>query len=129
MGGFTHKSRQEVMELTTAEMKLVPELVALLNKHQGIANRISRRELEGRMIIKGVGPERLTDFLRHIRTNSLVSCLVSYRKGYYVATTRSDIADYIGRLDRAINDHTKQAEELCTIKENIMKQCVERFGK
>lgn len=127
MAGFTRKTKEEVMELTHAEMKFIPQLVELFFKHQGITNRISRREIDSLMVVKGVGPERVTDMIRHIRIKNLVPCLVSYRRGYYVATTRSDIIDYIGRLDYAISDLTRQVEELCSIKDQIRKDMKERF--
>ncbi len=129
MAGFTRKTKEEVMELTHDEMKFVPQLVELLFSHQGIANRISRREIDSLMVVKGVGPERVTDMIRHIRKKNLVPCLVSYRRGYYVATTRSDIIDYIGRLDYTISDLTRQVEELCSIKDQIRKDMKERFGE
>ena len=126
--GFTHKTREELQTLTAKEMDLVPRLVEIIFKHQGISNRISRRELEKIMILKGVGPERLTDMLRYIRLNDLVPCLVSYRRGYFVATSPLDISEYICRLDYKINDITAQVETLCRIKEQIMKQAKERFN-
>ena len=109
--GFTHKTREELQTLTAKEMDLVPRLV-----------------VEKIMILKGVGPERLTDMLRYIRLNDLVPCLVSYRRGYFVATSPLDISEYICRLDYKINDITAQVETLCRIKEQIMKQAKERFN-
>lgn len=129
MAGFTRKTKEEVMELTHAEMKFIPQLVELFFKHQGIANRISRRELDSLMVVKGVGPERVTNMIRHIRKKNLVPCLVSYRRGYYVATTRSDIADYVGRIDYTISDLTRQLEELCQIKDQILMDMKKRFGE
>jgi hypothetical protein len=55
--------------------------------------------------------------------------LVSFRRGYYVADTRSDIRDYIGRLDYTINDLTRQVEELCSIKEQLRKDMKQRWGE
>ena len=127
--GFNRKTREEVRELTSSEMKYVQILVDMLFKHQGIGNRIYRREIEAKLIVKGVGPERVTDLIAHIRKNNLVPCLVTYRGGYYVATTRSDMADYICRLDYTIDDLTKQLETLCRLKEDAIKQCKEKFGK
>lgn len=129
MAGFTHKTKEEVQELTASEMKLVPQLVEIFFKHQGIGNRISRREIDSLMVVKGVGPERVTDMIRHIRRKNLVPCLVSFRRGYYVADTRSDIRDYIRRLDYTINDLTRQIEELCNIKEQLRKDMKNRWGE
>jgi hypothetical protein len=81
------------------------------------------------MVVQGVGPERVTDMIRHIRRKNLVPCLVSYRRGYYVATTRSDIADYMGRIDYTISDLTRQIEELCNIKEQLRKDMKNRWGE
>lgn len=129
MAGFKHKTRDEKMELTHAEMKFIPQLVEIFHKHQGIGNRISRREIDSMMVVQGVGPERVTDMIRHIRRKNLVPCLVSYRRGYYVATTRSDIADYMGRIDYTISDLTRQIEELCNIKEQLRKDMKNRWGE
>jgi hypothetical protein len=67
--------------------------------------------------------------IRHIRRKNLVPCLVCYRRGYYVATTRSDIADYMGRIDYTISDLTRQIEELCNIKEQLRKDMKNRWGE
>ena len=116
------------MELTSSEMKFVQMLVGILFKCQGIGNRIYRREIDSKMVVYGVRPERVTDMIAHIRKKNLVPCLVTYRGGYYVATTRSDMLDYINRLDYAIDDLTRQVEDLCNIKDAALKQCKERFG-
>ena len=129
MAGFNKKTKQEVMELTASEMKYVPILVEILFQHQGIANRISRREIDSLMVVKGIRPERVTDILRHIRKNNLVPCLITYHRSYYVATSRHDSSDYIGRLDYTISDLTRQIEELCMIKDTLRKDYKERFGK
>lgn len=128
MAGFRKKTKEEIMELTSSEMKFVQILVDILFKCQGIGNRIYRREIDSRMVVYGVRPERVTDMIAHIRKKNLVPCLVTYRGGYYVATTRSDMLDYINRLDYAIDDLTRQVEDLCNIKDAALKQCKERFG-
>ena len=115
-------------ELTSSEMKFVQVLVEILFKCQGIGNRIYRRQIDAKMVVLGVGPERVTDMIAHIRKKNLVPCLVTYRGGYYVATSRSDMMDYISRLDYTISDLTRQLEDLCNIKEAARKQCKERFG-
>ena len=129
MAGFTRKTKEEVRELTSSEMKFVQVLVEILFKCQGIGNRIYRRQIDAKMVVLGVGPERVTDMIAHIRKKNLVPCLVTYRGGYYVATSRSDMLDYISRLDYTISDLTRQLEDLCNIKEAARKQCKERFGK
>lgn len=129
MAGFTKKTREEVMELTSSELKYVPVLVEILYKCQGIGNRISRRDIDSKMIVMGVRPERVTNILAHIRKKNLVPCLVTYRRAYYVATTRSDMTDYIRRIDYTLDELTRQVEELCTLKDAAMKQCKERFGR
>ena len=128
MAGFRKKTKEEIMELTSSEMKFVQKLVDILFKCQGIGNRIYRREIDSKMVIYGVRPERVTDMIAHIRKKNLVSCLVTYRGGYYVATTRSDMLGYISRLDYTIDDLTRQVEDLCNIKDAALKQCKERFG-
>lgn len=128
MAGFRKKTKEEIMELTSSEMKFVQILVDILFKCQGIGNRIYRREIDLKMVVYGVRPERVTDMIAHIRKKNLVPCLVTYRGGYYVATTRSDMLDYISRLDYTIDDLTRQVEDLCNIKDAALKQCKERFG-
>ena len=128
MAGFRKKTKEEIMELTSSEMKFVQILVDMLFKCQGIGNRIYRREIDLKMVVYGVRPERVTDMIAHIRKKNLVPCLVTYRGGYYVATTRSDMLDYISRLDYTIDDLTRQVEDLCNIKDAALKQCKERFG-
>ena len=85
--GFTHKTREELQTLTAKEMDLVPRLVEIIFKHQGICNRISRRELEKIMILKGVGPERLTDMLRYIRLNNLLTFRSTFAGSITKSTT------------------------------------------
>ena len=129
MAGFGRKTKEEVRELTSAEMKHVQVLVEMLFKHQGIGNRIYRREIDAKMVTLGHKPERDTDIIMHIRKKNLVPCLVTYRGGYYVATQRSDMADYISKLEYTISDLTRQVEELCTFKDAARKQMKERFGE
>lgn len=83
---------------------LLPLIVWGLRTKVGISNVIAGSTIIKRMREKGYkldGP-RLRKIINHIRLRSIIPCLVSTSKGYYVATTDNEVADCIASLESRV---------------------------
>ena len=73
---------------------------------RGLANKIGEAKAITNATItkamRGAGYElneaRVRKIINHIRTTGMVRWLIATSKGYYIATTRQEIEDYIGSL-------------------------------
>lgn len=73
---------------------------------RGLANKVGEaRAITNAAItraMKGAGYQlneaRVRKIINHIRTNGLVKWLIATSKGYYIATSRQEMEDYIGSL-------------------------------
>lgn len=73
---------------------------------RGLANKVGEaRAITNTAItkaMKGAGYQlteaRLRKIINHIRTTGLIKWLIATSKGYYIATNRQEMEDYIGSL-------------------------------
>lgn len=59
--------------------------------------------------------ERLRKIINHIRVNGMIKCLIATSKGYYIATTRQEMEDYITSLQN-------RADSILAVKQALEKQ-------
>lgn len=82
------------------EQTLLPVMVKCLQRHIGIDTAISNRAMCEALDKKGysINEKRIRKVINYIRVNGLVDCLVACSKGYYVASTRSEVQCHISSL-------------------------------
>lgn len=82
------------------EQTLLPVMVKSLQHHIGIDAAISNRAMCEALEGKGYSTSetRIRKVINYIRVNGLVDCLVACSKGYYVASTRSEVQSHISSL-------------------------------
>lgn len=79
---------------------LLPIIVRGLANRTGAANAVSNGHICISLRNKGykVTEVRIRKIINHIRTHSLVTCLIASGKGYYRAESRQEVVDYIESL-------------------------------
>ena len=79
---------------------LLPIIVRGLSNRTGAANAVSNGHICISLRNKGykVTEVRIRKIINHIRTHSLVTCLIASGKGYYRAESRQEVVDYIESL-------------------------------
>jgi len=95
---------------------LLPVIVRGLINKVGEAKAITNAAITRAMKSAGyqLTEARLRKIINHIRVNGMVSCLIATSKGYYIATSRQEMEDYItslrGREDaiRAVRESMEQ---------------------
>lgn len=79
---------------------LLPVICRGLSNKVGEARAITNTAITKAM--KGAGYQlteaRLRKIINHIRTTGLIKWLIATSKGYYIATSRQEMEDYIGSL-------------------------------
>lgn len=79
---------------------LLPVICCGLRNKVGEAKAITNTAITKAM--RGAGynltEARLRKIINHIRTHGLVKWLIATSKGYYIATSRQEMEDYIGSL-------------------------------
>lgn len=96
---------RETHELTSDEMRMVAPMVNGLKTKIGVDKAITSQKMIKAMRQAGYkidGP-RLRKIVHFIRVNKLVPNLISTSKGYFIATTQSEIDDYKRSLQQRIN--------------------------
>lgn len=97
INGFTTQTEP----LTDYERNtLLPVICRGLINKVGEAKAITNAAIIRAM--KGAGYQlneaRVRKIIHHIRTTGLIKRLIATRKGYYIATSREEMEDYIGSL-------------------------------
>lgn len=79
---------------------LLPIIVRGLMNKVGAASAVSNSHICISLRNKGykVTEVRIRKIINHIRTHSLVTCLIASGKGYYRAENRQEVVDYIESL-------------------------------
>lgn len=97
INGFT----QQTEPLTDYERNtLLPVICRGLSNKFGEAKAITNSAITRAM--KGAGYQlneaRVRKIINHIRVNGMIRWLIATSKGYYIATSREEMEDYIGSL-------------------------------
>ena len=85
--------------------KVLPIMVKCLERHIGKDKAITNAQMCQKMKEYGysITESRVRKIINHIRNNDLVKCLKASSKGYYVATDKRDMQQYIDSLDERIS--------------------------
>lgn len=80
---------------------LVPIVVRGLQTKVGKQNSITNKEICMALKERGykVDTPRLRKIINHIRVTGLVKCVVATSDGYYIATSRNEVEDYLKSLE------------------------------
>lgn len=98
--------QEETHELTKYELEtLLPAMVKGLSGKIGIEKIITSSEAIKGLKANGykINPARWRKIVNHIRVNNIINFLVSSSKGYYIATKKEEIIQYIESLDQRAN--------------------------
>ena len=95
-------------ELNKDEIKMLPIIAKGLNKKRGEKLAVTNEQIATGMKSVGhkIGSARVRKLINVIRRYSLVNFLIATSKGYYVASERKQVVDYIESLkqrEEAIN--------------------------
>lgn len=84
---------------------VLPIMVKCLERHIGKDKAITNAQMCQKMKEYGysITESRVRKIINHIRNNDLVKCLKASSKGYYVATDKRDMQQYIDSLDERIS--------------------------
>lgn len=84
--------------------KVLPIMVKCLERHIDKDKAITNAQMCQKMKEYGysITETRVRKIINHIRNNDLVKCLKASSKGYYVATDKRDMQEYIESLDERI---------------------------
>lgn len=96
--GFTLQTQP----LTQYEQEvLLPMVVKGLQTKVGKSNIITNRQICSALRLNGYNVEtaRLRKIINHIRVTGLVKCVVATSDGYYIATSREEVEDYLKSLE------------------------------
>lgn len=109
--GFIHTQPLTSYELET----LMPAVVNLLAGCIGKANTICNSRICNKLKVKGlkVNDISVRKIINHIRLNGLLNCLVASGNGYYIATSKIEVEEYLKTLENregAINAVRKSLE-------------------
>lgn len=91
----------ETQPLTDYEAKtLLPVFVWCLNCKVGKAKAITNSQIVAGMKKNGykVSDARVRKIINHIRLNGLVTGLIATSEGYYIATSETELAEYVESL-------------------------------
>jgi len=114
----------ETQPLTEYERNaLLPVIVNALKLKLGKDKAVKNSEIVTGMKAWGykITEARVRKIINHIRTNGLVSGLMATSNGYYIATHRTELKEYIESL---------RGRELAirTVRQNMEKQMIQLFG-
>lgn len=95
---------------------LLPRMISGLRKAIGKERAISNAKIVKILAKEGleVTDIRVRKIINHIRVNGLIRLLVANSKGYYIATKREEVIDYIDSLrgrESAIRDARVSLEQ------------------
>ena len=98
INGFTNETKP----LSEYERDtLTPIIVRGLSMKIGKERAIKNSEICAKMRMAGyrIDNARLRKVINHIRVNSLLPGVIATSEGYYIATTKTEMADYIASLE------------------------------
>lgn len=96
---------------------LLPVICRGLKTKIGEAKAITNAAITRAMKAAGyqLSEARVRKIINHIRLNGMVTCLIATSRGYYIATSRDEMEDYISSLQG-------RADAILAVKEALMKQ-------
>lgn len=96
---------EETAPLNEQELRLVPMFVKGLETKLGAKRAITNKAMAAGFAKWGItiSSSRVRKIINHIRTNNLVSNLVSTSKGYYIAQTKEEVDNYLQSLSKRID--------------------------
>ena len=98
INGFTNETKP----LSEYERDtLTPIIVRGLSMRIGKERAIKNSEICAKMRLQGyrIDNARLRKVINHIRVNALLPGVIATSEGYYIATTKTEMADYIASLE------------------------------
>jgi hypothetical protein len=98
INGFTNETKP----LSEYERDtLTPIIVRGLSMKIGKERAIKNSEICAKMRLQGyrIDNARLRKVINHIRVNALLPGVIATSEGYYIATTKEEMADYIASLE------------------------------
>jgi len=98
INGFTNETKP----LSEYERDtLTPIIVRGLSMKIGKERAIKNSEICAKMRMAGyrIDNARLRKVINHIRVNALLPGVIATSEGYYIATTKTEMADYIASLE------------------------------
>ncbi len=98
INGFTNETKP----LSDYELYiLTPNIVRGLSMKIGKGRAIKNSEICAKMRMAGyrIDSARLRKVINHIRVNDLLPGVIATSDGYYIATTKQGMADYISSLE------------------------------
>lgn len=98
INGFTNETKP----LSEYERDtLTPIIVRGLSMKIGKERAIKNSEICARLRMQGyrIDNARLRKVINHIRVNALLPGVIATSEGYYIATTKEEMADYIASLE------------------------------
>lgn len=98
INGFTNETKP----LSEYERDtLTPIIVRGLSMKIGKERAIKNSEICARLRMQGyrIDNARLRKVINHIRVNALLPGVIATSEGYYIATTKTEMADYIASLE------------------------------
>ncbi len=96
--GFTYETKP----LSPSEKEdVVPAVVRMLQDRVGKHNSITNEEICEGLRSRGykASNARMRKIINHIRITGLVKCLVATSNGYYIATSRQEVEEYLRGLE------------------------------
>jgi hypothetical protein len=102
INGFDNETKPlSEYELNT----LTPMIIRGLSMKIGRERAIKNSEICAKMRLAGyrIDNARLRKVINHIRVNALLPGVVATSEGYYIATTKQEMADYIASLESREN--------------------------
>jgi hypothetical protein len=100
---------QQTHELTDIEInRMLPGMVKRLKTKIGKNNAVTNNEIVAAFKSIGVktGGPRIRKIINYIRMQGLVPNLIATSSGYYVASDRAELEDYIESLEQRISSIT-----------------------
>lgn len=101
------KSFEEITpELTDFEKDvLLPVMVNGLSKKIGVKNVINNKQMKQGLLNSGykVSDVRIRKLIHYIRVNQLVKNLIANSKGYFIATNKEEVENFVESLQQRIN--------------------------
>lgn len=97
---------KQTHELTPYEIEtILPLVIQRLKTKIGKKNAVTNSHVVKAFTDRGfkLTEPRFRKIIQHVRVNGLISGVVSYGKGYFVAEKRSDIQTNVESLDKRIN--------------------------
>lgn len=113
-----HGFDNETAPLNEKELALIPLIVDRLKNAVGEKNAVFNQQICA--ISPYLKSARVRKLINYIRTEGLVPCLIASSRGYYIATSESELLEYENSL-------TNRATAIFQVRDSIAKQRRDRY--